>query len=77
MSSNKEKFAEIYVDSFAICYPRIPVLEHRELIRQACRRACDNIRGIRIDGAAFKLTARRLGIEYTYKAFEAFLNEAH
>jgi len=72
--SNKDKFAEVYAQAFIDSYPQLPAEKSKDLIQKATRAATNNIRGVSLDGAAFKLTAKRLGIKCTYKAFEAFFN---
>ena len=71
--TNKEKFAEVYAKAFSESYPGIAAEKHAELINRAVQTACEDIRCVSIDGAAFKLTAKRLGIKHTYKAFAEFL----
>ena len=70
--NNKEKFAAIYTQSFIDSYPQLPAAQSAPLIAKAIAAACECIRAVNIDGAAFKLTAKRLGIKHTYKAFEEF-----
>lgn len=72
--TNKETFAATYAQAFKDSYPQLPVDKTTPLIEKAIATACENIRNVLIDGAAFKLTAKRLGIAHTYKAFEAYLN---
>ena len=71
---NKTKFAEVYTQAFIDSYPEFPAEKSANLIMRAVATATSNIRSVAIDGKAFKLTAKRLGIKHTYTAFEAFLN---
>jgi hypothetical protein len=74
--TNKEKFAETYAQAFSETHPQFTSERMRELVTRAVKRSCDDIKCVSIDGEAFKLTAKRLGIKHTYKAFSEFLNEA-
>lgn len=73
-TTNKEKFAQTYAQAFVDSYPQFDAARQRHLIEKAIGAALADIRSVSIDGAAFKLTAKRLGIKCTYKAFDAFLN---
>ena len=73
--TNKEKFAEVYVRAFSDSYPGIGAEKQARLINRAVKKACEDIRCVSIDDAAFRLTAKRLGIPHTYKAFEEFLSK--
>lgn len=72
----KATFAAAYAQAFRDSYPQFDVSKTATLIEKAVAAACANIRGIAINGAAFKLTAKRLGIKHTYKAFDAYLSGA-
>lgn len=72
--TNKEKFAEMYVQSFKECYPHLPLEKADQLIAKALKVALENIRSVQIEGAAFKATFKKLGIKHTYKDAEEFLN---
>lgn len=74
MENNKQKFARVYAESFREAYPGVPIDRAAHLIEKAISCALENIRGVAIDGAAFKLTFKKLGIKPTYKAIEEFLN---
>jgi hypothetical protein len=70
---NKEIFAATYTQSFLDAYPQLGAANSAPLIEKAIATALKNIRIVSIEGAAFKLTAKRLGIKHSYKAFEEFL----
>ncbi len=74
METNKQIFARVYAESFREAYPALPVEGTEHLIEKAIAAALDNIRGVSIDGAAFKATFKKLGIKPTYKAVDEFLN---
>lgn len=73
--TNKAKFAETYAQAFIDSYPQFPAEKCKVLIEKAVKVACQNIKSVSIDGAAFKLTAKRLGIKHTYKAFAEYLGQ--
>jgi hypothetical protein len=70
---NLKRFTTAYAQAFTDVYPQFAGTEHRSHIEKSLAVACANIRVLSIDGPAFELTARRLGIERTYEAFEEFL----
>jgi hypothetical protein len=74
--TNKELFAKTYAAVFVECYPELPAAESQKRIEMVAKVACENIRRVLLDGKAFKLTSKRLGIKHTYKAYEEFLNAA-
>ena len=71
--TNKETFAQTYSQAFIDSYPQLPAEHSKGLIEKALKAALENIRVVNIDGAAFKLTSKRLGIKHTYKAIEEYL----
>lgn len=71
--TNKEKFIETYTQAFVDSYPNLPADKSKILIAKAIETAIKSIHMVLIDGPAFKLTAERLGIKCTYKAFDEFL----
>jgi hypothetical protein len=72
--TNKDRFAATYAASFVEAYPQLPADRCKELIEKATKVALENIRVVTISTPGFKLTAKKLGIKCTYKAFEEFLN---
>ena len=72
--NRRETFAATYSQAFRDSYPQLDASKMQSLIEKATAKACENIRAVIIDGAAFKLTAKRLGIKHTYKAFDAYLS---
>lgn len=74
MESRKQEFARVYAQAFRDSYPQLDTAQTQFLIEKATAKACENIRNVIIDGGAFKLTAKRLNIKHTYKAFDAFLS---
>ena len=71
---NHKRFITTYAQAFADAHPQFRGGQHRIQIERSLEVACANIRVLSIDGPAFELTARRLGIEHTYEAFEEFLS---
>ena len=75
--TNKEKFAATYAQAFRECYAE-KMKDQSDAyvtgrIEKLVEVACGNFNAISIDGAAFKLTAKRLKIKYTRKAFKEFI----
>jgi len=75
MTANIETFTKLYAESFAECYPQFDITKTAALIEKALAVACKNIKAVSIDGAAFKLTAKKLGIKNTYSAWSEYLNQ--
>lgn len=73
MPTNKETYATEYAKSFKESYPQLPVEHAEKLIEKAVKVALDNIDNVLIEGAAFKLTSKRLGIKHTKKAIKEYL----
>ena len=71
--TNREKFAAVYTQAFVDSYPHLPAADSADKINKVITTATENIRSVIIDGAAFRLTAKRLGIKHSYKSFEEFL----
>lgn len=69
--TNKDIFAE----SFKECYPHIPIEKTESLIEKAIKAALDNIGAVSIEGAAFRMTFKKLGIKPTYKAVREYLGQ--
>lgn len=74
MTTNRETFAQVYEQSFKEAYPQLPADKAEGLIKKAIYTALADIKSVSIDGAAFKLTAKKLGIKRTYKAFQEYLD---
>lgn len=72
--TNKDTYASTYSQAFAETYPQLPVEHAKGLIEKALKVALQDIRSVNIDGAAFKLTSKRLGIKHNYKAIAEYLN---
>lgn len=76
MKTNKQKYSETYIQAFKDSYPMLPVERANDLIAKALDTALKNIKSVQIDGAAFKLTSKRLGIKHTYTAIQEYLEGA-
>ncbi len=72
--NNKERYAKAYTESFIECYPDMPAEKSKHLIEKAISVACEDIYRILIEGAAFKLTSKKLKIKHTKKAIKEFLD---
>lgn len=72
--TNKETFAATYAQAFQDSYPQLNVEKSKPLIEKATKIALENIHQVNINGAAFKLTFKRLGIKHTKKAVSEFFN---
>ena len=72
--TNKDKYAATYSQAFIDSYPQLPAEQSKMLIEKALKVALDNIDNVLIEGAAFKLTSKRLGIKHTKKAIKEYLN---
>jgi len=72
--TNKDKYAATYSQAFIDSYPQLPAEQSKALIEKALKVALENIKSVSIDGAAFKLTSKRLGIKHTYTAIQEYLN---
>lgn len=72
---NKQKYAEIYAQAFIDSYPELPADRSKELTVKAVAKAVECIDAVNIEGAAFKLTSKRLGIKHTKKAIKEFLSQ--
>lgn len=72
-TTNKEKYAAAYSQAFIDSYPQLPAQQSKHLIEKALKVALQDIKSVSIDGAAFKLTSKRLGIKHTYKAIQEYL----
>jgi hypothetical protein len=71
--TNKETYASTYSQAFIDSYPHLPAEQSKMLIEKALKVALDNIDNVLIDGAAFKLTSKRLGIKHTKTAIKEYL----
>ena len=72
--TNKDTYASTYSQAFIDSYPQLPAEQSKMLIEKALKVALENIKSVSIDGAAFKLTSKRLGIKHTYTAIQEYLN---
>jgi hypothetical protein len=72
--TNKDTYAATYAQAFADSYPQLPVEQSKGLIEKVMKTALQDIKAVNIDGAAFKLTSKRLGIKHTYKAIQDYLS---
>jgi len=73
--TNKEKYATTYTQAFIDSYPELPAERSKHLIENAVRHVTTlGVGRVIIDGAAFKLTSKRLGIKHTKKAITEYLN---
>lgn len=73
--TNKELFAKTYAETFKECYPQFDVTKTQHLIEKAIAAACENIKAVDINGAAFKATFKKLGVKHTYTAIQKWLAE--
>lgn len=72
--TNKDKYAATYSQAFIDSYPQFPAEQSKLLIEKALKVALENIYMVLIEGVAFKLTSKRLGIKHTKKAIQEYLN---
>ena len=72
--TNKETYASTYSQAFVDSYPQLSAVQSKHLIEKALKVALENIKIVNIDGNAFKLTSKRLGIKHTYAAIQEYLN---
>lgn len=73
--SNKQLFATTYAKAFIDSYPGLKADQCKLLIEKALLQILDNIHLVIINTPAFKLTAKRLGIKFTYQSFQEYLNQ--
>lgn len=73
--TNAESFAKVYAESFKECYPQFDIEKSQTLIEKAIETALKDIGTVSIDGAAFKMTFKKLGIKPTYKAIREYLGQ--
>lgn len=71
--TNAATYAKTYAQAFVDSYPQLPAEQAKGLIEKALTVALQDIGAVSIDGAAFKLTSKRLGIKHTKKAIAEYL----
>lgn len=76
MTSNVETFCSTYAKAFADSYPQLDSERCSGLIEKALAAACQDIGRVDINGAAFKLTSKRLGIKHTKKSIAEYLGQS-
>lgn len=73
--TNKGTYATTYAQAFIDSYPESPAERSKHLIENAVRHITTlGVGSVIIDGAAFKLTSKRLGLKHTKKAIQEYLN---
>lgn len=77
MKSHIDTYCETYAKAFREAYGAKLGVEARveELIKKALAVACKDIYAVNIDGTAFKMTSKRLGIKHTKKAIAEYLSQ--
>jgi hypothetical protein len=70
--TNTEKFNATYPACFTEAFPGMPEDRRKILVEKSLAIFPEAPRRVILDSPALKLTAKRLGIENTYKAWEEF-----
>lgn len=73
--TNKDTYAQTYSQAFVDSYPQLPAESAKGLIEKSLKVALQDIKSVNINGVAFKLTSKRLGITHTYKAIQEYLDK--